>query len=90
MPPVIMVLLTTALQAQAPNSALRFEVATIKPNKDGAGRGGLDIQRGGVLKMQGITLRDLIAFAYDVPEEQVSGGPKWIGSDSYDLLAGAS
>jgi len=87
MPPVIMVLLTTALQAQAPNSALRFEVATIKPNKDGAGRGGLDIQRGGVLKMQRITLRDLIAFAYDVPEEQVSGGPKWIGSDSYDLLA---
>jgi uncharacterized protein (TIGR03435 family) len=82
------VLLLAALGSQSQNAPpLRFEVATIKPNKDGAGRGGLDVQPGGILKMQGVTLKGLIAFAYDIPEPRISGGPKWIDSDSYDVLA---
>jgi uncharacterized protein (TIGR03435 family) len=83
-----LLLVAGALDGQAPSPPpLRFEVATIKPNKDGAGRGGLDILPGGGLKMQGITLKSLIAFAYDVREEDVSGGAKWTASDAYDLLA---
>jgi uncharacterized protein (TIGR03435 family) len=73
-------------QTSAPPQ-LRFEVATVKPTKDGGSRGGLDVQRGGVLKMQGVTLKGLVAFAYDVPESRVSGGPKWVDGDAYDILA---
>ncbi|HEY1343276.1 MAG TPA: TIGR03435 family protein [Bryobacteraceae bacterium] len=68
-------------------ATLRFEVASIKPAKDGGGRAGLEILPGGGLRMDGATLRNLIAFAYDVGEGQVSGGPKWIGSDAYNVLA---
>jgi uncharacterized protein (TIGR03435 family) len=31
----------------------------------------------------------LITFAYDIREFQVTGGPGWVGSDRYDLLAKA-
>jgi len=86
--PTVVLLISFALEGQAPGPPqLRFEVATIKPNKDGGGKGGLDIQPGGGLKMQGATLKDLIAFAYDVRETQVGGGAKWVDSEAYDILA---
>jgi len=69
----------------AQEGPLRFEVATVKPSKPEGGKGGLDILPGGGLRMGGVTLRMLISFAYDVPEERVSGGPKWVGSESYDI-----
>src|SRR5262249_2561510 len=67
--------------------ALRFEVASIKPTKSEGGRGALEVLPGGGLKMGNVTVRNLIAFAYDVREEQVQGGPRWIGSETYDVLA---
>src|ERR1051326_5340093 len=72
-------------QAPAPPPLL-FEVATIKPSKEGGGKGGLEVANGG-LKMQGVTLKNLIAFAYDLRETQISGGPKWIATVAYDVLA---
>ena len=85
---VALLVISAALDGQtsAP-PPLRFEVATVKPTREGGSRGGLDVQRGGVLKMQGVTLKDLIGFAYDIPETRISGGPKWVGADAYDILA---
>jgi uncharacterized protein (TIGR03435 family) len=74
-------------KAQTQASPLRFEVATIKPAKNTGGRGGMDIYPGGGLRMDGATLRSLVAFAYDVREEYVLGGPKWVNSDAYNLVA---
>ena len=71
-------------QAAAP---LKFEVASIKPAKGGTGKGGLDILPGGGLRMGGVTLKQLIALAYDVRENRVSAGPGWLGSDTFDILA---
>jgi uncharacterized protein (TIGR03435 family) len=73
--------------AQTETSPLRFEVASIKPAKPSAARGGLQMYPGGGLRMDGATLRGLIAFAYDVREEYVTGGPKWIDSATYNLVA---
>jgi uncharacterized protein (TIGR03435 family) len=72
-------------KAQAQAVPLRFEVASIKPAKDAGGRGGLQILPGGGLRMDGVTLQSLVGFAYDVHD--VSGGPKWAGSDAYNVLA---
>jgi hypothetical protein len=73
--------------AQAQAVPLRFEVASIKPAKAGGSRGSLDVLPGGALRMDGATLRSMIALPHDVHEEYISGGPKWAGSDIYNLLA---
>ena len=31
----------------------------------------------------------MIRFAYDLPDFQVSGGPNWLSSDRFDVLAKA-
>jgi uncharacterized protein (TIGR03435 family) len=74
-------------RAQAQASGLRFEVASIKPTKATGGRGGMQVLPGGGLRMEGVTLKQLIAIAYRVRESQISGGPAWMGSETYELLA---
>lgn len=65
-----------------------FEVATIKPVESGA-------KSGRYITMQGVnrfvekdyTLKLLIAAAYNLNPRTISGGPSWIESDHYDILA---
>jgi uncharacterized protein (TIGR03435 family) len=65
-----------------------FEVATIKPVET-------DAKAGRYIVMQGTnrfvgknyTLKLLIAAAYNLSPKVVSGGPSWIESDHYDILA---
>lgn len=65
-----------------------FEVATIKPAPH-------DTKASRFITMQGTdrfvekdyTLKLLIAAAYDVSPRVISGGPGWIESDHYDILA---
>jgi uncharacterized protein (TIGR03435 family) len=65
-----------------------FEVATIHPADP-------DQQSGRYIIMQGphrfvgkyYTLKLLIAAAYDVSPRAISGGPGWVESDHYDILA---
>src|SRR5690349_21120600 len=71
----------------APQTQLRFEVASVKPVKAEGDRGGMEILPGGGLRMGGATLESLIALAYDVRPEQVSGGQPWVRTASYNLLA---
>jgi bla regulator protein BlaR1 len=83
----IAIVIPPPIRAQTQASPLRFEVASIRPAKGASGKGSMEILPGGGLKMGGATLKQLIALAYDVRDEQVLGGPKWIGSQGYDLLA---
>jgi uncharacterized protein (TIGR03435 family) len=72
----------------APAAGLAFEVATIKPVES-------DAKKGRYIVMQGVnrfvekdyTLKLLIAAAYDLNPEAISGGPAWMESDHYDILA---
>ena len=65
-----------------------FEAASIKPNRAGAGRG-LVSEPGGRVTGTNVTAAMLIRFAYDLPDFQVSGGPRWINSDRFDVVAKA-
>lgn len=65
-----------------------FEAATIKPSKPEIGHSGSH-SRPGRLVMDGQTLKSLICIAYNVKDFQVSGGPKWITEDRYDINAKA-
>ncbi len=72
---------------QAPPAPLpSFDVASIKPNKSGDRRWIIRFPPGRFLG-NGLTAKQLIAFAYGVKDFQISGGPSWITSDQYDIEA---
>jgi uncharacterized protein (TIGR03435 family) len=64
----------------------RFEVASIKRN-DSSTPGQMIGLQGDRFIARNATVRELITTAYDVPSDQVSGGPGWIDSERYDVEA---
>ena len=73
--------------AQAP-SQQDFEVASIKRSEPGSLRGStFEFLPGGSLRIANGTLRAILETAYDVREFQILGGPGWVNSERYDILA---
>ena len=70
--------------AQSPQNT--FEVASIKPS-DPDTRGIMFRNSPGIVHIVGATISFLIEQAYDVRDFQISGGPRWINSDRYDVMA---
>ena len=66
-----------------------FDVASVKPSKPGTpGAGGIDDgTRGERFTATNVTVRRLIMRAYEIADWQVSGAPKWVDSDRYDVDA---
>ena len=64
-----------------------FEVATIKPGDPSSHGVQLALGPGGRFVAKNATARMLIAFAYDIRDHQVTGGPAWIDTDPYDIVA---
>src|SRR5262245_9266481 len=79
--------LGSSLAAQAP-AATAFEVASVKPNKGGDGRVMLGLQPGR-FNATNVPVRMLIRQAFNVQEFQIVGGPDWLGSDRFDVVAKA-
>ena len=75
-------------QAQSPNTShsYEYEVASIKPNKSGTNMVRLMFSPDGLSATNG-TLQMLIHAAYGVEDNQISGGPRWLNSDHYDIEA---
>jgi bla regulator protein blaR1 len=70
----------------APAQTPSFEVASIKPNNSGDGRVMLGNQPGRFTATN-VTVRLLIRNAYQLQDFQISGGPSWLNSDHYDIVA---
>jgi uncharacterized protein (TIGR03435 family) len=101
-PVVAGVVMTPRILGQAPvdQSAARspasrptfdgFEVASIKPTAPDW-RGGRFIRMEGAHQfiVRNHVLRTLIAAAYNLSPQAVSGGPTWVDSDHFDILAEA-
>jgi bla regulator protein blaR1 len=85
------VILVTAagLFGQSSTPPLTFEVASVKPSATDDRRFMIQIQPGGGFRTSGSTLKMLLTYAYDVREFQISGGPGWINTDRYDIVAKA-
>jgi bla regulator protein blaR1 len=81
------------MAAQAPGVQPQFEVASVKPNKSGAGPMRIGFQPGGRFTATNVPVRDLISIAYGQPQPlpnfQIIGGPGWIVSDRFDIVAKA-
>src|SRR5688572_7320751 len=74
--------------AQSPASSdVAFEVASVKPNKSGSGSSSSGTRPGGAFVATNITPKLLILSAYRLRPFQVAGGPGWIDSDRFDIVA---
>ena len=74
--------------AVAQNPPLTFEVATIKPTPpDWRGGRYATMQGGHQFVARSYTVKYMVAAAYGVTPRTISGGPPWIDSDPYDILA---
>jgi len=74
--------------APAPVAPPAFEVASVKPNNSG---GTVAIRRppGGQWVATNASLRLLITWAYDITDERLVGGPGWLDSARFDVMAKA-
>ena len=77
------------LAAQAPEPLPRFEVASVRINKTGTMNRLFRPQPGGRFETTNVRLRDLVMFAYQVRPFQVEGGPDWVDSVGFDIVAKA-
>jgi uncharacterized protein (TIGR03435 family) len=64
-----------------------FEVASVKPNPSGSGHSDVDVD-GNLLRMNNVTLKACIAWAYRATDSEISG-PDWLNSERFDLVAKA-
>lgn len=77
-------------QAGGAASSAAFEVASVKPNKSGDARIMFGIQPGGRFTATNTTVQELIRAAYDIQfPGQLEGGPDWVRSERFDVLAKA-
>jgi uncharacterized protein (TIGR03435 family) len=66
-----------------------FEVAEVRPSAPGSAEGGFSINPGGRLDAHGITLKDLISFAWQKDYDDEVIGPKAMEANRFDIVAKA-
>ena len=83
---VLSVIFCVPMIGQTPAGGVEFEAATVKINKSGDLAPSRDM-RGGQIYLRNLTLRFLLAAAYNMQQDQLSGAPGWFDSDHFDVVA---
>jgi uncharacterized protein (TIGR03435 family) len=91
--PLLLILAAGGMLAQAPAARTtfdEFEVATIKPTAtDWDGGRYMRMQTAHQFVVKNFALKLLLAAAFNLTPGAISGGPAWIDSDRFDILAEA-
>ena len=87
LPLLALILTAPKVFAQTPATSLHFEVASIKPADPDARGSSIMTDRLGGLSVTNVPLRNIITMAYGIRDFQLSGGPGWIGTDRYNIVA---
>jgi uncharacterized protein (TIGR03435 family) len=82
--PVTAASMLSISSAQTSQSA--FEVASIRRNLSGDTRSGVSYQPGRFVA-ENATTKTVIAYAYNVKEFQISGGPSWLDDERFNVTA---
>ena len=72
-----------------PNASVptEFEVADIKPTPSDFLGTRFQIQPGGRVNMQGVTMQLLVSQVWGISNEMIVGAPKWFDQDRWDIVA---
>lgn len=82
--PLVAVSLLTLLAT--PALAQTFEAADVHPSAPDATTSGA-LLPGGRLEFRATTLLRLISFAWNIPPDRIAGGPSWLDTAQFDVLA---
>jgi uncharacterized protein (TIGR03435 family) len=86
------VVLSCSLFGQAPEKPQTFELADVHASPPSsfaqlAQMSGGAAPRNGRFEIRNATMLDLVRTAYSVEPEKVAGGPTWLASDRFDVIA---
>lgn len=74
--------------AQTLDDSAAFDVASVKPHEGSRGASGISFSPSGRFGWTGMTLKQLLPLAYaELESKQIVGGPQWIDSDRFDIVA---
>src|SRR5262245_33921981 len=89
---IVIFVLASSGFGQSPNPTPKFDAADVhvspksaNPNVQSLG----GFVRGGRYQFRNATMVDLIASAYNIEPERIVGGPSWLETDRFDILAKA-
>jgi uncharacterized protein (TIGR03435 family) len=74
-------------RAQEDSAPLAFEAASIKPSMPGSGNHLARFLPGGKYTAENVSAKGLIMMAFHLQDYQLSGGPSWLDTDTYDVNA---
>jgi uncharacterized protein (TIGR03435 family) len=83
------VLLAFAVTAALAAGAPQFDVAAVKPHAPGIPCGDSNVLPGGRLVLNCFTLREIVSEALDVLPQDLAGGPDWVRTERWDVIAKA-
>ena len=87
---LLTILVVTALGVPAAAQRVEFEAASVKLHTSDDRRVMMVAQPGGRFVAANIPLRLLIRTAFQLQDDQIVGGPKWLATDRFDIEARAS
>ena len=64
-----------------------FEVVSVKPNTSGISNALPPLRANGSYSASNVAVKSIIANAYDVRIFQIEGGPAWLTSERFDIIA---
>jgi len=72
-----------------PPAPMEFDAASVKQNKSGGQVRRIQPKAGGRIEVENIPLKELIGLAWNVDRdpERIVGGPKWIETENFDIVA---
>lgn len=73
-------------QSQPPSDGLRFEVASVKPNKTAMASGGMRTTPDRLTASANPAF-DLIRYAYQIEDLRIVGAPEWTNTERFDISA---
>lgn len=80
---LILISLVCLRGAYAPS----FDVASIRLHAPDDNRFGVKMPSAGRFSATGVVIKLVVMLAYDVQESQISGGPSWVTTDKWDIVA---
>src|SRR5262249_5232188 len=84
---VVALCMSGAVALVAAQESPTFEVASVKQNTSGDGRILIQALPGNRINMTNVPAQELIRLAYQLQQFQLVGGPSWLNTDHYDIVA---
>lgn len=78
------------VESRSTSATLSFDEVSIQPGQSGSHRVSVRALATGSFSTTNASLKTLVAFGYNLRDHQISGGPDWLDSERFDIVAKSS